>query len=164
MEDKQSHDAADEKDGMISFEYDAKTTNIPQSARGINLDLSMAASRFAEEKVGEDFRQQEESVTVIFELPDGSQGESKFKLGQTVEFLKSFVESEYGILMQEQVLSIEGRVMLDPLSLLDYSEAKGNYSRTKFLSQDFLIRATDSLGSNEIFITVEGNLPRASKK
>ena len=43
---------------------------------------------------------------VVFDLPDGSLGECKFKMGQTVEFLKSFVESEYGIPMMEQVCVI----------------------------------------------------------
>ena len=48
---------------------------------------------------------QERLVLCAFELPDGSIGEETFKLGHTVEFIKSFVESEYGIPMFEQVSS-----------------------------------------------------------
>jgi hypothetical protein len=91
--------------------------------RGMDLDLSFAASKRPYEEQGSGI--QEQDVNVIFELPDGSQGESKFKLGQTVELLKSFVESEYGIPMEEQRLYIEDKLMLNPLSLLDYPEAKG---------------------------------------
>lgn len=78
---------------------------------GINLDLSFAADGKqlynSNNNINNDDDDlcsynshenniQEEEVTVIFDLPDGSQGEHKFKLGQTVEVLKSFVESEYG--------------------------------------------------------------------
>ena len=90
--------------------------------RGMDLDLSFAAAKDLYEQVD---GIQEHSVNVVFELPDGSQGESTFKLGQTVEVLKSFVESEYGIPMQDQRLYIEDKLMLNPLSLLDYPEAKG---------------------------------------
>jgi hypothetical protein len=94
--------------------------------RGMDLDLSFAASKGPYEQQGSGIQEQE--VNVIFELPDGSQGESKFKLGQTVELLKSFVESEYGIPMEEQRLYIDDKLMLNPLSLLDYPEAKGKPS------------------------------------
>jgi hypothetical protein len=63
---------------------------------------------------------QEQEVMVLFDLPDGSQGEHRFKLGQTVEVLKSFVESEYGIPMQEQELYLDDKLLLNPFSLLDY--------------------------------------------
>jgi hypothetical protein len=53
----------------------------------------------------------------------------KFKLGQTVEVLKSFVESEYGIPMEDQSLFLEDKFMMNPLSLLDFPEAKGSLSK-----------------------------------
>ncbi len=91
---------------------------------GLSLNLSLAAdvkSRKCDPEV------QEELVSVVFELPDGSQGENAFKLGQTVEVLKSYVESEYGIPMADQKLFLSGssKAMLNPLSLLDYPEIKG---------------------------------------
>ncbi len=86
---------------------------------------------------------QEQEVEVVFDLPDGSQGEGQFKLGHSIELLKSYVESEYGIPMEDQRMYIDDKMMLDPLSLLDYPEAKG---------------------LSEIFIRVEGTLPADSKK
>ena len=69
----------------------------------------------------------------------------QFKLGQTVEFLKQYVEVEYGIPMSAQRLFLDNSAipMMDPLSLLDYPEAKG---------------------SAEIFVRVDGVLPAESKK
>lgn len=93
--------------------------------KGMSLDLSLAAEAkcYAAGPVV-----QEELVNVVFDLADGSQGESQFKLGQTVEVLKSFVESEYGIPMAEQKLFLNGsgQAMLSPLSLLDFAEIKGS--------------------------------------
>jgi hypothetical protein len=109
--------------------------------RGMDLDLSLAEPK--DQLNSKSYGIQEESVTVVFELPDGSQGENSFKLGHTVEFLKSYVESEYGIPMADQILFLDDRMLLDPFSLLDYNEAKG---------------------VNEIFVRVEGILPPSYKK
>ena len=71
---------------------------------------------------------QEEEVTVVFELADGSQKDSKFRRGQTVEYLKFFCEGEFGIPIKDQKLRIQGKIMMDPLSLIDFPETHGNYS------------------------------------
>ena len=107
--------------------------------KGMNLDLSLASRK--DEGDGS-FRLQEGSIVVNFELPDGSFGESIFKLGQTTEVLKSFVESEYGIPMLEQIMYIEEKMMMNPLSLVDFKEAKE---------------------MDEILIRVEGPLPSVRK-
>ena len=60
-----------------------------------------------------------------------------------MEVLKSFVESEYGIPMMDQEMFIDEKAMMNPLSLLDFPEAKG---------------------TNEIYVRVEGSLPQDSKK
>ena len=92
-------------------------------AIGLNLDSCDAPHAGDEQKKG---NVSENSLLVIFELPDGSQGESHFKLGQTVELMKSFVESEYRIPMAQQTLLYEDKPMMNPMSLLDYlREAKG---------------------------------------
>jgi hypothetical protein len=49
-----------------------------------------------------------------------------------VEVLKSYVESEYGIPMSQQFLFLENLLMMDPLSLLDFAEAKGQPSCLHF--------------------------------
>lgn len=95
----------------------------PSLLRGMNLlDLSFAAG--SKEPLYDPqcraYHIQEQEVMVLFDLPDGSQGEHRFKLGQTVEVLKSFVESEYGIPMQEQELYLDDKLLLNPFSLLDY--------------------------------------------
>ena len=110
----------------VSAEWDSDESKAGPSSpggllHGLDLDLTLA-----ERKDGGGHRGvQEESVLVVFDLPDGSQGESTFKLGQTVEFLKSFIESEYGIPMPLQTLFLDDRPLMDPMSLLDYPEAKG---------------------------------------
>ena len=105
------------------------------------LDLSIADSKQTQKlSAKEEPDIQEEELLVIFDLPDGSQGEQSFKLGQTIEVLKSFVESEYGIPMMEQKLFLdtegsaqaEGKELHNPFSLLDYAEVKGN-SMCKFM-------------------------------
>lgn len=125
--DKESYD---DKDTIIVTDFDTKDeiSMNGKTPKGVNLDLSFAA----DSKTDHDSNThregiQEETLLVVFDLPDGSQGESMFKLGQTVEVLKSYIESEYGIPMQEQALFLEDKKMLDPFSLLDYPEAKGVY-------------------------------------
>mmetsp|Transcript_19537 Transcript_19537/g.18871 ORF Transcript_19537/g.18871 Transcript_19537/m.18871 type:complete len:155 (+) Transcript_19537:108-572(+) len=119
---------------------DYKNYALPQQViRGMGLDLSLADAKGKVYKEGI----QESNVLVVFDLPDGSQGESSFKLGQTVELLKSFVESEYGIPMTEQTLFLENKLMMDPLSISDFPEAKG---------------------VDEIFVRVEGPIPSEAKK
>lgn len=115
----------DDKDTITvaySDENAGKSLPTPVIA-GIELDLSFAA----QEKSGrfEDSGIQEESVLVVFDLPDGSQGEYRFKLGHTVEYLKSYIESEYGIPMMDQQLFLDDKIMHGPFSLLDFPEAKG---------------------------------------
>ena len=45
-----------------------------------------------------------------------------FQVGQTVEVLKSHLQAEYAISMASQQLYYEEKIMMDPLSLLDYIE------------------------------------------
>lgn len=127
IESKNNSNAADDDDDRINTLQASSTTILsPRSLAmsGIqNLDLS-SGSGFpdASEEAGEN----EDEIIVVFELPDGSQTDNKFRLGQTIEVLKSFCESEIGIPMQTCVLRLKGKVMMDPLSLLDFPEIKGS--------------------------------------
>ncbi|CAM9265417.1 unnamed protein product [Heterosigma akashiwo] len=120
---------------------------MPHTSRvGMGLDLTAADSKsndddFVEENKAE--RRQQTTVTVVFELPDGSTADKEFMLGQTVEFLKSYVEGEFDIPMGQQELLLNGKVLMDPMSLLDYSEINPN---------------------EEVFISVQGELGEESKK
>jgi hypothetical protein len=106
------------------------------NARGIALDLSFAAEPKGQSRSSRSDEPdiQEESLNIVFDLPDGSQGENHFKLGQTVEVLKSFIESEYGIPMNEQTLYLDDKVLQNPFSLLDYPEVKGDFCLLLLLS------------------------------
>jgi hypothetical protein len=121
------------------------------SALSLNLNMAETKSKASNDNAtsralaiaDEHIAVQEQAINVVFDFADGSQGEGLFKLGHSVDYLKSYVESEYGIPMVEQVMYLDDKVMLDPLSLLDY-ESKG--------------------GQDEMFIRVEGDLPSDSKK
>ena len=120
MADRISYSEDDEKK-MFALPDPIYSPRSQQAAMsGPSLDLSNA-QQDSKEQDGV----QEDEIIVVFDLPDGSQSDSKFRLGQTVEVLKSFVESEFGIPMQHQVLRSQGKIMMDPLSLLDFPEAKG---------------------------------------
>ena len=109
----------------VSIENESLTKNgptSPASPGGLSLGLDLTLAPRKDDVRAE--RVQEDSIVVNFDLPDGSQGESVFKLGQTVEVLKSFVESEYGIPMESQTLYIDDKPMMNPLSLLDFRECK----------------------------------------
>lgn len=86
---------------------------------------------------------QEREILVTFELPDGSYIEHDFKLGQTIEFLKSHIEIEVGMPMMQQLFYVDDELMIDPLCLLDYDKA---------------------IVDNQLFIRVDGPLPNESKK
>tara|TARA_A100001035_G_C27615913_1_gene423202 strand:- start:90 stop:536 length:447 start_codon:yes stop_codon:yes gene_type:complete len=129
---------------VLEEEIDVSKSNTSSPSKVKQLNLSLATNRGRNsENRGDEVNIQEKNVLVVFDLPDGSQSEQYFKLGQTVEVLKSHIENEYGILMTEQALFLEDKLMLDPLSLLDYPDAKFG---------------------NELFVRVEGNLPAESKK
>ena len=61
--------------------------------------------------------------------------------------LKAFVQDEYHIPMTEQQLYLGDKLMLDPLTLLDYAEV-----------------ANSAGGSSEIFVKVEGVMGDGAKK
>jgi hypothetical protein len=54
-------------------------------------------------------------VSVRFEFPDGSVAEGQFMQGQTVEVLKAWLESEFGLPMREVDLELNNRTMADPV-------------------------------------------------
>ena len=94
---------------------------------------------------GECVRNAEAEVMIIFELPDGSQTEQKFKMGQSVEVLKSFVASEVGMPMDQQQLYVEDKLMFDPLSLMDFPE---------------IVSGRD----DDVYIRVEGEMESEARK
>lgn len=106
-------DYLDEKEGdsrMISMardddydeseDSDYKTQLRPRKVRqGMGLDLSRAPAKGDLEDSGKGI--QETNVLVVFDLPDGSQGESFFKLGE-----------EFRMLSKSNVASVQCTAML----------------------------------------------------
>ena len=64
-------------------------------------------------------------VTIHFNCSDGSKYIQQFAIGQTVQVLKAWLDSEKGIPYAHQMLYLGddsgGKVMIDPLSLNDFS-------------------------------------------
>mmetsp|Transcript_14283 Transcript_14283/g.26748 ORF Transcript_14283/g.26748 Transcript_14283/m.26748 type:complete len:154 (-) Transcript_14283:318-779(-) len=137
------YDEFEEDNGCIQIADDkCPPPASPARMQGMSLDLSLTlpkSSDFLEESP----LIQESSILVVFDLPDGSVGEQEFKLGNTVEVLKSFVEMDYGIPMTEQTMFMGDQLLMDPMSLLDYPEAKS---------------------CDELYVRVEGVLPTSSRK
>ena len=63
-----------------------------------------------------------EMVEITFQLPEGDEICGDFKVGQTVEVLKSFVTEKTKIPMEDQRLYLDGKLMFDPLSLSDFKD------------------------------------------
>ena len=101
----------------------------PVGMSGLNISAAVAA---AEERPDAKAPSEEEAVvrkatqpvTVLFDLPDGSQIEGDFQMGQTVEVLKSFVAEEADMPMAGQSLFLEDGTgpLMDPMSIMDYRQ------------------------------------------
>eukprot|EP00997_Jenningsia_sp_PLL12_P009106 NODE_6007_length_537_cov_57.674180_g5257_i0.p1 GENE.NODE_6007_length_537_cov_57.674180_g5257_i0~~NODE_6007_length_537_cov_57.674180_g5257_i0.p1 ORF type:complete len:132 (+),score=35.90 NODE_6007_length_537_cov_57.674180_g5257_i0:48-443(+) len=60
-----------------------------------------------------------EKCTIVFRLPNGTSFMQEFRMGHTVEWLKQAVEDKQGIQYHHQKLLLNGKLMIDPLSLSD---------------------------------------------
>ena len=101
MHESKDYSTSDDDDDSYLFQASiSESKNRRTSDRNLIIDIKEVESTSEVEKI----RIQEKEILCIFELPDGSEGEKLFKLGQTVEYLKSFVESEFGIPMNAQVM------------------------------------------------------------
>mmetsp|Transcript_5661 Transcript_5661/g.7036 ORF Transcript_5661/g.7036 Transcript_5661/m.7036 type:complete len:157 (+) Transcript_5661:53-523(+) len=148
-ESKDSIDAFEEDDDDVQFSIiPGKNLGSHISmGKGLNLDLSLASIDTSSKPSAEDRIEQRANtaVHVLFDLPDGSQVEHDFQLGQTVEVLKSFLSIECGIPMGSQQLFLESGVgpLLDPMSLSDYPQISTE---------------------EEVVIRVDGDMDRGAKK
>ena len=150
------------------YDDDDKTYSMPEpkfSPRSGKGAFALNFSNSNDAKGGDNGRDegvQEDEILVVFDLPDGSQSDNKFKFGNTVEYLKSYIEGEFGIPMKSQILRYQGKVMMDPLSMLDF-DVKGKRLLFVISCCCKLINLI-LLGHREMVIKVEGNLPAGSKK
>jgi hypothetical protein len=92
------------------------------------LDIGLAIRNKEEKDTSEEadiVRTMESLVLINFELPDGSSVEENFMMGQTVEYLKSFLQIECGVDMDSCQLFLGDKTMINPLSLCDFEEIAG---------------------------------------
>ncbi|CAM9207345.1 unnamed protein product [Ectocarpus sp. 13 AM-2016] len=140
----------DEEDDVVAFVGSPRFTRnaeMKSSGQGLYLDTNLVRGSISREvqdvHADNGFQRQVAVVTVVFDLPDGSQADQEFQMGQTVEVLKSFVESEFGIPMSCQELYLGSVLMMDPMTLLDYPEVDG---------------------AGDVLIVVEGEMNEDTKK
>lgn len=135
--------ADDEASSTAASSSESKAESKSEQDMRIDMDLVEKAERQPPDNYERLERQLLEECVVIFELPDGSEGEKSFKIGQTVQVLKSFVEDEYDIPMAAQKLYLGDQLMLDPLTLGDYPTIRP---------------------SRSVIVRVDGDLPPSAGK
>lgn len=91
-----------------------------ESKEPMRLDMAAVSKAEPSDDYEKLARALDAQILVVFELPDGSEGEKHFKLGHTVEVLKSYVEDEFDIPMARQTLYLDRQLMRDPLTLADF--------------------------------------------
>eukprot|EP00755_Sulcionema_specki_P019291 Sspe_Gene.69064::Locus_40702_Transcript_1_1_Confidence_1.000_Length_726::g.69064::m.69064 len=93
------------------------------SSGGLPMEGIASESRFAEmERAEKDLAGDE--VQVKFTFPDGEECSAHFPHGQTVSFMKFWLEDNRQIPYEKQSLTCCGTELLDPLSLNDIKEIK----------------------------------------
>ena len=61
-----------------------------------------------------------EDIEILLKLPNGTEQKLNVKIGETVQQLKRYVDTDHSIPYEESVLFLNGKAMLDPLSLNDF--------------------------------------------
>lgn len=86
----------------------------------LGVDLEAIKGDYDKLKSAEEESELGGDVELVFILPDGSEDSLKFKLGQTVEYVKAFLNNRHGLPMHMALITpIDGRSLMDPLSLSD---------------------------------------------
>lgn len=87
----------------------------------MDLKVDLESTRFAynSEKEQETREEEGQDVSVVFKLPGGKESQHPFKAGLTVAYLKLHLQQQYGYAITSITLQMNGRTLLDPLSLSD---------------------------------------------
>ncbi|GMH92978.1 hypothetical protein TL16_g12502 [Triparma laevis f. inornata] len=151
FQEKEEQDNNDDADDAF-IEINPPSPSPKKTLGGLNLGLDLGTNGGRQDEDAKDtsetgalVREAESEVMIIFELPDGSQTEESFKMGQSVEVLKSFVASEIGMDMEGQQLYLQDKLMFDPLSLMDFPEIVASRGE-------------------DVYIRVEGDLEGETRK
>ncbi|KAK3239101.1 hypothetical protein CYMTET_50939 [Cymbomonas tetramitiformis] len=86
---------------------------------GISLEgVSNGVGKVEQDELSDD-------ISITFKLPDGNEKMHMFKSGHTIAYLKVVVEQEYGHPVATQALTLNDKMLIDPMSLLDYPAING---------------------------------------
>eukprot|EP01025_Chloroclados_australasicus_P011719 TRINITY_DN1515_c0_g1_i5.p15 TRINITY_DN1515_c0_g1~~TRINITY_DN1515_c0_g1_i5.p15 ORF type:complete len:117 (+),score=14.83 TRINITY_DN1515_c0_g1_i5:229-579(+) len=90
----------------------------------MSLDLTKAREMAQMSKQTESDEENGPIVTIHLTLPGGESKEMKIRQGYQVVYVKALLSEEYGYPMKALSLWLDGKQMLDPLSLADYPDVK----------------------------------------
>lgn len=82
-------------------------------------DVESARTAYSSVKEQEALQEQGQEATLVLTLPSGETVPCKFKVGVTVAYVKLHLQEAHGLDMSKVVLQMNGKRLLDPLSLLD---------------------------------------------
>eukprot|EP00238_Polyblepharides_amylifera_P001471 CAMPEP_0196571916 /NCGR_PEP_ID=MMETSP1081-20130531/2058_1 /TAXON_ID=36882 /ORGANISM="Pyramimonas amylifera, Strain CCMP720" /LENGTH=88 /DNA_ID=CAMNT_0041889057 /DNA_START=298 /DNA_END=564 /DNA_ORIENTATION=- len=72
--------------------------------------------REAQQELGED------TVEIVLKLPDGREISHTYLVGQSVGYVKATIQQEYGHLVKNTALLLNGTPLMDPMCLNDYPQ------------------------------------------
>lgn len=109
-------DAAPHDDGYSSDDEFGDTApvqvNVEDSSKGGPLSIGGHMAAEEEKLLGD-------ACSIIFQLPDGSTIDATFRMGQTIEVMKMFLEDNHNLPYSDVSLYLDGALLFDPLSLSD---------------------------------------------
>eukprot|EP01026_Neomeris_dumetosa_P007478 TRINITY_DN12306_c0_g2_i1.p2 TRINITY_DN12306_c0_g2~~TRINITY_DN12306_c0_g2_i1.p2 ORF type:complete len:119 (-),score=13.53 TRINITY_DN12306_c0_g2_i1:926-1282(-) len=91
---------------------------------GMCLDLSQTKQQYAVTKQLETDKENGEQVLIHCLLPDGTIKKLEIRSGFQVGYIKVKLSEEFGFSMNNVSLWLDGKMMLDPMSLADYPDIK----------------------------------------
>jgi hypothetical protein len=72
-------------------------------------EIEDTKTKFLSAKEQEQHQEEGDNVSIVLQLPDGSEKAQTFKMGHTVAYVKLLVQKEAGIPMNKQRLAIAGK-------------------------------------------------------
>lgn len=83
-------------------------------------DLEVTRATYAKLKQEEQQAEWGQDITLQFKLPNGEQSSINFKMGHTIACVKLELQKLHGLPMHKTKLTLQGKLMIDPLSIADY--------------------------------------------
>mmetsp|Transcript_28701 Transcript_28701/g.52735 ORF Transcript_28701/g.52735 Transcript_28701/m.52735 type:complete len:104 (-) Transcript_28701:205-516(-) len=99
----------------------------------LGADLENTKNTFNDLKHAEEVQEQGKDATLVFLLPNGESFRASFKVGVTVAYVKLVVEKNTEIPCSKQILKINGKALIDPLSIIDCGVQPGSITDVTIL-------------------------------